>query len=138
MAKNIGFTLLDLKKRSKYSPVTTTSGEWFDEQGTPAVPTPVADADEHLSEIASSVPPLDPEVLSLKHIAFLAQLVIEEVHLGPSTLGGSHDNAVFSIRATDSRTGQVPGAKPSANNMPAPWFDVHDLQQVLWAKAEGV
>ena len=31
MAKNRGFTLLDLKKRSEYSSVTTTSGECSDE-----------------------------------------------------------------------------------------------------------
>ena len=31
MAENRGLTLLDLKKRSEYSSVTTTSGECFDE-----------------------------------------------------------------------------------------------------------
>ena len=42
------------------------------------------------------------------------------------------------MQATDGPTGQVPGAKPSPNNMPASWYDVQDVQQVLWAKAEGV
>ena len=30
------------------------------------------------------------------------------------------------------------GAKLSPNNMTLPWYDVQDLQQVLWAKAEGI
>ena len=77
MAKNIDLTLLDLKKRSEYSSVTTTSRDGFDEQVTSAVPTPVADADDHLSEIASGTPPLDPELLTLKRSAFLAQLLME-------------------------------------------------------------
>ena len=138
MAENIGLTLLDLKKRSEYSSVTTTSGECFDEQVTRVVPTPVADADDHLSEIASGTPPLDPELWTLKRSAFLAQLLMEEVDLGESTCGGSDVHAVCSLRATHSPTGQVHGAKPSPNNMPVSSYDVHDLQQVLWAEAEGM
>ena len=42
------------------------------------------------------------------------------------------------MRAANSATGQVPGAKPSPNNMPVSWYDVRDLQRVLWAKAEGI
>ena len=42
------------------------------------------------------------------------------------------------MQATDGPTRQVPGAKPSPNNMPVSWYDVQDLQQVLWAKAEGI
>ena len=138
MAKNRGLTLLDLKKRSEYSSVTTTSGECSDEQETPTVSTPLADADDRLSEIASAIPPVDPEVLTLKHNAFLAQLLMDEVELGESTHGGSHDHAAFSMQATDGPTGQVPGAKPSPNNMPVSWYNVKDLQQLLWAKAEGI
>ena len=58
MAQNRGLTLLDLKKRSYYSSVTTTSGESSDEQETPAVSTPLADADDHLSDIAVLYPQL--------------------------------------------------------------------------------
>ena len=54
--------------------VTTTSGECSDEQETPAVSTPLADTDHHLSKIASDIPPVDPEVLTLKHSAFRATL----------------------------------------------------------------
>ena len=38
MAENRGLTLLDLKKRSEYSSVTTTSGECSDEQGDSSSP----------------------------------------------------------------------------------------------------
>ena len=63
---------------------------------------------------------------------------MDEVDLGESTHGGSHDHAIFSMQGTDGPTGQVPGAKPSPNNMPVSWYDVQDLQQVLWATAEGI
>ena len=76
MAENRGLTLLDLKKRSEYSSVTTTSGECSDEQETPAISTPLADADDRLSDIASAMPPVDPEVLTLKHSAFLATFFV--------------------------------------------------------------
>ena len=77
-------------------------------------------------------------MVTLKHSAFLAQLLMDEVDLGESTHSGSHDHAVFSMQATDGPTGQVPGAKPSPNNMTVSWYDVQDLQQFLWAKAEGI
>ena len=122
MAENRGLTLLDLKKRSEYSLVTTTSGECSDEQETPAVSTPLADPKDRLSDIARAIPPVDPEVVTLKHSTFLAQLLMDEVDLGESTHGGSHDHAVFSMQATDGPAGQVPGAKPSLNSMPVSWF----------------
>ena len=138
VAENRGLTLQDLKRRSECSSVTTTSGECSDEQETPEVSVPLADADDRLSNIASAIPPVDPEVVTLKHSAFLAQLLMDEVDLGESTHGGSHDHAVCSMQATDGPTGQVPGAKPSLNNMPVSWYDVQDLGQDLWAKAEGI
>ena len=138
MAENRGLTLLDLKKGSEYSSVTTMSGACSDEQETPAVLKPLADADDRLSDIASAIPPVDPEVLTLKHSAFLAQLLLEEVDLGESTHGGSHDHAVFSMQATYAPTGQVPCAKSSPNNMSVSWYDVQDLQQVPRAKGWGI
>ena len=98
----------------------------------------MADADDRLSDIASAIPLVDPEMVTLKHSAFLAQLLMDEVDVGESTHGGSHDHAVFSVQATDGPRGQVPGATPSPNNMPVSWYDVQDLQQVLRAKAEGI
>ena len=93
MAENRGLTLLDLKKRSEYSLVTTTSAEWSNERETPTVSTPLADADDRLSNIASAIPSVDPEMVTLRHSAFLAQLLMDEVDLGESTHGGSHDHA---------------------------------------------
>ena len=138
MAENRGLTLLDLKKRSEHSLVTTTSGECLDEQETPAVSTPLADADDRLSEIVSAIPPVDREMATLRHRAFLAQLLMDEVELAESPHGESHDHAVFSMQAIDGPTGQVPGAKPSPHNMLLSWYDVQDLQQVLSAKAESI
>ena len=101
-------------------------------------PNPLAESDDRLSDIASAIPPVDLEVVTLKHSAFLAQLLMDEVDLGESTHGGSHDHAGFPMQPTDGPTGQVPGGKLSPNNMPVSLYDVQDLQQVLWAKAEGI
>ena len=81
MAENRDLTLLALKKRSEYSSVTTTSAECSDEQETPAVSTPLADADGRLSNIASAIPQVDPWEVTLKHSVFLAQLLMDEVDL---------------------------------------------------------
>ena len=138
IAEGRGLTLVKLKKRSDYSWITTMSGECLDEQGTSAVSTPLADAEVRLSDIASAIPAVDPKVLTLKHSAFLAQLLIDEANLGESTHGGYHDHARFSMQATDGPTGQIRGAKPSPINMPVSWYIVQDLQRVLCAKAEGI
>ena len=63
---------------------------------------------------------------------------MDDVDLGVSTHGASHDHAVFSMQAADGPTTKVRGTKPSPNKMPISWYDVHDLHQVLWAKAEGI
>ena len=97
MGENGGLTLLDLRRRSEYSLVTTTSGDNSDELETPAVSTSLAYADDRLSNIASAIPPVDPEVLTLKHGNFPAQLLMDEVDLSESTHGVSHDHAVFSM-----------------------------------------
>ena len=136
MAQKGGVSLLDLKKRSEYSSVTTTSGERYNDQEALAVSPPVADAQDHLTEIASSIPPVNPDVLTLKHNAFLAQLLMEEVDLAP-TRDGSHNHDVFSMGASDGPTGKVRGANPSPNNMRVSEHDVQTLQHNLWAKAEG-
>ena len=97
----------------------------------------MADTDDHLSEIASSIPPVNPEELTLKHSAFLAQLLMEEVYL-ESAIVESHYHTALSLRASDGPTGKVLGAKPSPNNMPVSEHNVQIPQQVLWAKAEGI
>ena len=77
-------------------------------------------------------------MLTLKHSAFLAELLMDVVDLGESTPSRCQDHAVFSRHATYCPTGQVPGAKPSPNNMHFSRYDVQDLEAVLWAKAEGI
>ena len=64
MAENQDLTFLNLKKISEYSSVSTTSGERSDEQQTPLVSSPLAEADDHLSDMASAIRPLDTEVLA--------------------------------------------------------------------------
>ena len=96
------------------------------------------DADDQLSEIASAIQPVNPKALTLKQCAFLAQLLVNNVDLGESSPSGSQHHAVFSMRAGYGPTGQVPGAKPSPNNMLVSWCDVQDLQQVLSAKDKGI
>ena len=95
-------------------------------QEAPVVSTPLADADDQLSEIASAIPPVNPELLTMKHSAFLAQLLTDEVDLAESTPSESQEQAVFSMQATDGPTGQVCGAKPPLNNMSVSWYDVQD------------
>ena len=50
--------------------------ECFNGQETPAVSTPLAYADDHLSAIASAILLLDPGLLTFKQSAFLAQLLM--------------------------------------------------------------
>ena len=88
MAENRGLTLLNLKITSQYSSVTTTSGECSDVQETPPVSTPLADADDRLSDIASVIPPVDPEMVTLKHSAFLAQLLWMRWTFGSPLMAG--------------------------------------------------
>ena len=135
IARNQGLTLLNLKKTSKYSSVTTMSGQCYVEQESPAVPTPVPHGDDHLSEVTSSIPPV---VFILKQTAFRALLLMEDVDFGDSSPDASLEHAVFSMQTSKGPTGQVPGAEPSANNMPVSEHHVHTLQQVVWAKAEGI
>ena len=80
MAKNRGLTLFDLKKRSpEHTSATLTGCESYHDQLEPA--SVREDADDQLSEIASSIPPDDPGCVELKHSAFLAQLLLEEADL---------------------------------------------------------
>ena len=74
MAENCGLTLFDLKKRSLEHLSATLTGD--------LEPAAVKeDADDELSEIASSIPPVDPSCVELKHSVFLVQLLLEEVDL---------------------------------------------------------
>ena len=79
MAESRGLTLFDLKKRSPEHVSTTLTGS--ESPDTDLEPAAVrVDEDDQLSEIASTIPPVDP-LKHLKHSAFLAQLLLEEVDL---------------------------------------------------------
>ena len=80
MAENRGLTLSDLKNRShEHLSATLTGCESPDGYLEPAAVK--EDVDDQLSEIASTIPPVDPSCVDLKHSAFLAQLLLEEVDL---------------------------------------------------------
>ena len=80
MAENHGLTLSDLENRSpEHLSATLTGSESPDSYLEPA---PVKeDADDQLPAIASTIPPVDPSCVDLKHSAFIAQLLLEEMDL---------------------------------------------------------
>ena len=80
MEENRGLTLSDLKDRSSEHLFATLTGC----ESPDGYPEPAAlkeDADDQLSEIASTIPLVHPSCVDLKHNAFLAQLLLEEVDL---------------------------------------------------------
>ena len=80
MAENRCLTLFDLKKRSpEHLSATLTGCESPDGDLEPAALK--GDADNQFSEIASSIPPVDPSCVEVEHSAFLAQLPLEKVDL---------------------------------------------------------
>ena len=80
MAENRGLTLSDLKNRSPEHPSATLTGcESPDGYLEPAAVE--EDAYNQLSEIASTIPPVDTSCVDLKQSAFLAKLLLEEVDL---------------------------------------------------------
>ena len=80
MAENRGLPLSDLNNRSpEHLSATLTGCESPD--GYPEPAGVREDADDQLSEIASTIPPVDANCVDLKHSAFLTQLLLEEVDL---------------------------------------------------------
>ena len=71
MAQNRGLTLYGFRKKPEDPLVITTGVQRYDELQTFAVSPPLAAAHDHLIEIACAIPPVNPEVLTLKHNAFL-------------------------------------------------------------------
>ena len=81
------------------------------------------DADDQLSEFASSIPPVDPSSVDLKGSAFLAQLLLEEVDLNstsekPSPVGKPvlHMQHACSREPAAQRSSTL--ARSASNNMP--------------------
>ena len=142
MAENRGLTLYDLKNRSpEHLSATLTGCESPDDYLEPAAVK--EDADDQLSEIASTIPSVDPSCVDLKHSAFLAQLLLEEVDLESTSEPASpvgkpvlHMQPVHTgepvARSADAL------ARPAANNMPLSEHDTQELRRLLYLKAEGI
>ena len=142
MAENRGLTLYDLKNRSpEHLSATLTGCESPDDYLEPAAVK--EDADNQLSEIASTISSVDPSCVDLKHSAFLAQLLLEEVDLESTSEPASpvgkpvlHMQPVHTgepmARSADAL------ARPAANNMPLSEHDTQELRRLLYLKAEGI
>ena len=142
MAKNRGLTLSDLKNRSpEHLSATLTGCESPDGYLEPAAVK--EDADDQLSEIASTIPPVDPGCVDLKHSAFLAQLLLEEVDL-ESTSEPTSPVGKLVLHMQPMYTGEPVArspdalARPASNNMPLSEHDTQELRRLLYLKAEGI
>ena len=101
------------------------------------------DADDQLSEIASSIPPLDPSCVELKHSAFFAQLLLEEVDLESTSEQTSpvgkpvpytqHTCSGEPVAQSSNAVG-----RPTSNNMPLSEHDTQELRRLLYLRAEGI
>ena len=122
MAENRGLTLSVIKKRSpEHLSATLTGCESPDGYLEPAAVK--EGADNQLSEIASTIPPVDPSCVELKHSAFAAQLLLEEVDLESiSEPTSSVGKPVLHMQHMHSGEplAQSPDAlaRPASNNMP--------------------
>ena len=101
------------------------------------------DADDQLSEIASSIPPVDPSCVELKHSTFLAQLLLEEVDLESTSEPTSPvGKRLLHMQHTCSSepVAQSPDdlARPASNNMPLSEHDTEELRQLMYLRAEGI
>ena len=142
MAENRGLTLSDPKKRApEHLSATLTGCESPDGYLEPAAVK--EDADDQLSEIASTIPPVDPSCVELKHSAFLAQLLLEEVDLestseptspvGKPVLHMQHMHSGKPVtQSPDALT------RPASNNMPLSEHDTQELRRLLYLKAKGI
>ena len=131
MAENHGLTLSDLKKRSSEHLSATLAG-CESPDGDLEPPVVKEDAGDQLSEIASSIPLVDPSCVELEHSAFLAQLLLEEVDLGSTSQPTSPvGKPVLHMQHTRSGepVAQSAGAlaRPASNNMP---LSEHDTQEL--------
>ena len=142
MAKNRGLTLLDLKNRSpEHLSATLTGCESPEDYLEPAAVK--EDADDQLSEIASTIPPVDPSCVDLKHSAFLAQLLLEEVDLESTSEPASPVGKPV-LHMQPMHTGETMArsadalARPAAKNMPLSEHDTQGLRRLLYLKAEGI
>ena len=101
------------------------------------------DADDQLSEIASTIPPVDPNCVDLKHSAFLAQLFLEEVDL-ESTSEPTSPVGKPVLHMQPMHTGEPVArspdalAPPASNDIPLSEHDTQELRWLLYLNAEGI
>ena len=142
MAEDCGLTLSDLKDRSpQHLSATLTGCESPDGYLEPAAVK--EGADDQLSEIASTIPPVDPSCVDLKHSAFLAQLLLEEVDLESTSEPTPRVGKPVLHRQlmhTGEPLARSPDAlaRPASNNMPLSEHDTGELRRLLYLKAEGI
>ena len=142
MAEKSGLTLSDLKNRSSEHLCATLTG--CEPPGGYLEPAAVKeDADDQLSEIASTIPPVDPSCVDLQHSAFLAQLLLQEVDLESTSEPTSPvGKLVLHMQPmhTDEPVARIPDAlgRPASNNMPLSEPDTPELRRLLYLKAEGI
>ena len=134
-AENRGLTLSDLKKRSpEHLSATLTGCESPD--GYLERPAVKEDAGDQLSEIASTIPPVDPSCVEPKHSAFLAKLLLEEVDL-ESTSEPAFPIGKLVLHMQHMHSGepvaQSPDAlaRPASNKMPLSEHDTQELRRLL-------
>ena len=142
MAENRGLTLSDLKNGfSEHLSATLTGCESPD--GYPEPAAVKEDADDQLSEIASTIPPVDPSCVEPKHSAFLAQLLLEEVDL-ESTSEPNSPVGKLVLHMQPLHTGEPVARSPDAlvwhasKNMPLSEHDTGEPRRLLYLKAEGI
>ena len=142
MAENPGLTLSDLKERSpEHLSATLTGCESPDGDLQPAAVK--EDADYQLSKIASTISPVDPCCVEVKHSAFVAQLLLEKVDLESTSEPTSPvGKLVLHMQHTHSGepVAQSPDAlaRPASNNMPLSEHDTQQLRRLMYLKAEGI
>ena len=142
MAKNCGLTLSDLKGRSPEHLSATLTG-CVSPDGSLEPAAVKEDADDQLSEITSTIPPVDPSCVDLKHSAFLAQLLLEKVDLElTSEPAPPVGKPVLHMQPmhTGEPVARSPDAlaRPASNNMPLSEHDTQELRQLLYLKDEGI
>ena len=142
MAENRGLTLFGLKKQSlEHLSATLTRCECPDGDLEPVALK--EDADDQLFEIASSIPPVDPSYVELKHSAFLAPLLLEEVDLestyetnppvGKPVLHMQHTCSGEPVAQSHDAL-----ARRASNNMPPSEHDTEELRRLLYLRAKGI
>ena len=142
MAENCGLTLSDLKNRSlEHLSATLTGCESPDGYLEPAAVK--EDADDQLSEIASTIPPVDPGCVDLQHSAFLAQLLLEKVDLESTSERASPVGKPV-LHMQPMHTGEPVAlspdalARPASNNMPLSEHNTQELRRLLYLKADVI